>query len=166
VSDAPGALAVVDIDGVVADVRHRLHLLASRPKDWAAFFAAAADDPAHPEGLAVVQRLAESAEVVFLTGRPEEHRAATQRWLDAHGLGGRRLLMRPTGDRRPAAVLKVEVLAELRADHEIVAVVDDAEPVVAAVRAAGLPVFSADWEQRDATEDAALRRVQEREGRS
>ena len=34
-------LAIVDIDGVVADVRHRLHHLDRRPKNWSAFFAAA-----------------------------------------------------------------------------------------------------------------------------
>lgn len=159
-------LAVVDIDGVVADVRHRLHHVASRPKDWQAFFAAAVDDPPHPEGLAVVQRLAESAEVVFLTGRPEGYRAATQRWLDEHDLGVHRLLMRPHGDRRAAAVWKVDALAGLRAEGEIVVVVDDSEPVVAAVRATGLPVFHADWEERDAAEDAILRVAQQDEGRS
>ena len=43
VDDLP-MVAVVDIDGVVADVRHRLHHVADRPKDWRSFFAAAADD--------------------------------------------------------------------------------------------------------------------------
>ena len=40
-----------DIDGVVADVRHRLHFLQRRPKDWPGFFAAAADDPGLAEGI-------------------------------------------------------------------------------------------------------------------
>jgi len=31
----------VSIDGVLADVHHRLHHIARRPKDWPAFFAAA-----------------------------------------------------------------------------------------------------------------------------
>ena len=43
VADLP-MVAVVDIDGVVADVRHRLHHVTGRPKDWRSFFAAAADD--------------------------------------------------------------------------------------------------------------------------
>ncbi len=157
-------LAIVDIDGVVADVRHRLHHLERRPRDWPAFFAAATDDPVHPEGVAVVQRLAEEAEVVFLTGRPEAHREATQRWLDAQGLGGHRLLMRPMADRRPSAVFKVEVLEGLAADDEIVAVVDDTVPVVEAVRAAGFPTFHANWEQRDAEEERVLHAAQQDEG--
>jgi hypothetical protein len=43
--DEDRPLAVFDIDGVLADVRHRLHLVEGRPKDWDGFFAAAADDP-------------------------------------------------------------------------------------------------------------------------
>ena len=43
-------IAVLDIDGVLADVRHRLHHLDKRPKDWAAFFAAAGRDPAAARG--------------------------------------------------------------------------------------------------------------------
>ncbi|MBA3955457.1 MAG: hypothetical protein H0X58_02180 [Acidimicrobiia bacterium] len=48
---APRPLAVVDIDGVLADVGHRLHFLDRRPKDWKGFFAAARTDPPHPEGI-------------------------------------------------------------------------------------------------------------------
>ena len=48
----PRPLAVVDIDGVVADVRHRLHFIEGRPRQWDRFFAAAGDDPPQPEGVA------------------------------------------------------------------------------------------------------------------
>ena len=63
-------IAVVDLDGVVADVRHRLHFVQSRPKDWYRFFAAARTDPAHPEGLAVVARLADDHEIVSSPDAP------------------------------------------------------------------------------------------------
>ena len=48
------ARAVFDIDGVLADVRHRLHHVTARPKDWDAFFGAAPDDPPLREGLNAV----------------------------------------------------------------------------------------------------------------
>ena len=35
---------VVDLDGVLADTRHRLHWLDIRPKQWSRFFAAAVDE--------------------------------------------------------------------------------------------------------------------------
>src|SRR5659263_561226 len=47
-------LAVFDIDGVLADVRHRLPHVQARPKDWDAFFAAIGKDPVLPDGLAPV----------------------------------------------------------------------------------------------------------------
>ncbi len=43
-------LAVFDMDGVVADVRHRLHHL--RRQNWSRFFAAADADPLLAEGAA------------------------------------------------------------------------------------------------------------------
>ncbi len=160
-------LAAVDIDGVVADVRHRLHHLERRPKDWRGFFAAAPHDPPHEEGLAVVSRLLdEDHEVIFLTGRPEHYRAATQSWLQQHGLGGHRLVMRPAGDRRPAAVVKVELLDEVRGARPVAVVVDDDRRVLVAMAEAGHPTFHADWERRDAAEQQALLEAQEDEGRT
>jgi hypothetical protein len=159
-------IAVVDIDGVVADVRHRLHHLRRRPKDWRGFFAAAGDDPPHPEGLAVVGRLAEDHEVVFLTGRPRHLEDVTARWLDAHGLGGHRLVMRPAGDGRPAADVKLRLLREVAAGRRVAVVVDDDPLVLAAMADAGLPTFHADWEPRDADDERTLRSAQEREGRT
>lgn len=46
-------LAVFDVDGVLAEVRHRLPHLEGRPKDWDAFFAAAQADPPLTEGVAL-----------------------------------------------------------------------------------------------------------------
>ncbi len=110
-------IAIVDLDGVVADVRHRLHFLQNRPKDWDGFFAAAAADPAHPEGLAVVARLADDHEIVFVTGRPDRLRRDTVEWLETYGIGEHRLFMRPDGDRRPAAQVKRELVTALARDR-------------------------------------------------
>jgi hypothetical protein len=159
-------LAIIDLDGVVADVRHRLHHLERRPKDWGAFFAAARDDEAHPEGLAIVATLAEDHEIVFLTGRPAHLREATLEWLDRHGLGGHRLVMRPDRDRRPAAVVKLERLEDLARQRPIGVVVDDDPGVLDAAGRAGYPVFVADWEARPAESTQALRDAQGAEGRT
>ena len=74
----PPMVAVVDIDGVVADVRHRLHHVTGRPKDWRSFFAAAADDGLLAEGGHAVRSLAEVYDVVYLSGRPERLRRVTE----------------------------------------------------------------------------------------
>ncbi len=155
-------LAIVDIDGVVADVRHRLRHLEGRRKDWDAFFSAAVDDPPHAEGIAIVGQLAADHEVVFLTGRPERCRADTERWLEEHGIGGHRLVMRPEGSRRPAADVKRDLLDQLAAGRDVAVVVDDDPLVIAAMTAAGRPTFHATWGERSTT----LHRAQEVEGRS
>jgi hypothetical protein len=164
--DGSRPLAVIDLDGVVADVRHRLHHLAGRRKNWPAFFAAARHDDVHPEGVAVVETLRRDHDIVYLTGRPEHLRADTERWLADHGLGGHDLVMRPAGDRRPAAVVKVELLRRLAAGRTVGVVVDDDPVVLEAMRRAGMPTFAAEWEARADAEDATLRQAQEDEGRT
>jgi len=98
----PRPLAVVDIDGVVADVRHRLHFIEGKPRQWDRFFAAADQDPPLPQGVALVKELAADHDVVWLTGRPERTRRATRTWLAAQGLPTESLIMRPNRDFRPA----------------------------------------------------------------
>ena len=154
------SLAVFDIDGVVADVRHRLHHLHPR-KSWTGFFRDAADDPLLPEGARLALDLAGRHEVVWLTGRPEWLRDVTEDWLRGHDLPGTELHMRPDGDYRPARSFKLAVLRRLSA-REVAAFVDDDAEVIAAATAAGFPAALADWVPRD----AALRDAQERLGRT
>jgi phosphoglycolate phosphatase-like HAD superfamily hydrolase len=164
VTDRP--LAIVDIDGVVADVRHRLHHLESRPKNWDGFFADAGADPPHEEGVALVVKLAAEHDIVFLTGRPNRLRSVTQKWLDEQGLGGHGLVMRSHRDFRPAARAKVELLRELSEGREVAIVVDDDLVVLAAMKDAGYPTLHADWESRSPEADATLLTAQEVEGRT
>jgi phosphoglycolate phosphatase-like HAD superfamily hydrolase len=138
-------LAVIDLDGVLADVRHRLRFVETRPKDWRAFFAAAADDPVLEEGRRVVAALAEVHDVVYLSGRPEYCRDDTIAWLQRHGLPEAPIHLRPWGDHRPARDLKVALLRDLAREREIAVLVDDDVLVCDAARAAGFDVLPATW---------------------
>lgn len=160
------ALAFVDIDGVVANVRHRVHFVEQEPKDWSSFFAAAIDDEPHAEGLAVVGRLAADHDVVFITGRPERLRDDTTAWLARHGLAGHRLEMRPEGDRRPAARFKVQMLRRIAGRRPVAIVIDDDPLVLDAMRGAGYATMLADWERRSPESAASLLEAQEEEGRT
>jgi hypothetical protein len=161
VSDRP--LAVLDVDGVLADVRHRLHHLDRTPKDWVGFFAGIPDDPPLAEGLALAAELAADHDLAYLTGRPASTRQATREWLRRHGLPPGRLVMRRPGDRRPARLAKPELLAALVADgRELAVVVDDDPQVCDALRSAGWPVRQIDWMPTD----PKLRDAQERAGRT
>ncbi|TAK69775.1 MAG: hypothetical protein EPO13_07445 [Actinomycetota bacterium] len=144
--DAGPAYAVLDIDGVLADVSHRVHHVAGRPKDWAAFFAAAPDDPLLPEGAELAGLLAAAGRtVVYLTGRPENCRTDTEAWLARHGLPPGPVHMRRSDDRRPARVTKVERLRSLARHGRVTVVVDDDSAVIRAVRAAGFTAVHATW---------------------
>lgn len=138
-------VAVVDIDGVLADVRHRLHFVENRPKDWQGFFAAAPDDPVLDEGLETVRRLAEAYDVAYLSGRPERCRQDTLDWFARHGIPDGELHLRRSGDFRPARVTKVEVLDRLARDRPIAVLVDDDPLVCEAAREAGYDVLPARW---------------------
>jgi phosphoglycolate phosphatase-like HAD superfamily hydrolase len=155
-------LAVFDIDGVLADVRHRLHHLERRPKDWGAFFAAAPQDPLLEVGRDTVTRLAEVCEVVYLSGRPEHCRHDTETWFARHGLPPGEVLLRPWGDSRPARVVKVEVLRRLAERAPVTVLVDDDPDVLDAAREAGFDVLPATW-MGDAP---VLHQAQESEGRT
>ncbi|HWH31395.1 MAG TPA: hypothetical protein VNU01_01855 [Egibacteraceae bacterium] len=162
----PAPVAVFDIDGVLADVRHRLCHVRAKPKDWQAFFAAAVRDQPHPQGLALLREMARDHDVLLLTGRPEHTRPQTQAWLESHGVGSYPLHMRPAGDRRPAAVVKRQFLRGLVRTRAVALVVDDDPVVVETLRAAGFDVHHADWERRAEQEQAALLEAQEVDGRS
>ncbi len=148
-------LIVLDIDGVLADVRHRLHHLARRPKDWDAFFTAAKDDDVLEIGAAFARKAAATHDIVYLTGRPARLRAATQAWLDHQLLPAGTLLMRPEGDRRPSAVVKLHELRRLRRESVVDLLVDDDPSVIDAARAAGFTVQLAEWMSALAAADPA-----------
>ncbi len=165
---------MLDIDGVVADVRHRLHHLAGRPKRWSAFFAEADADPLLDVGASAARDLADSGhDIVWLTGRPDRLRSVTLDWLARHHLPAGPLHMRADGDFRPARETKLAVLVALASSRRIAVLVDDDPQVVAAVAGAGIPTRLADWVPRDAdgpdavvASVASLHVAQERDGRT
>ena len=168
-ADEPAAavgLVVFDIDGVLADVEHRVHHLEGPRKDWRAFFAAAAADPPLPTGLELARELAADHDLAYLTGRPESLRRVTQQWLSTHGLPVGPLWMRPPGDFRPARVMKLAALRSLSAELEVEVVIDDDEQVVDALRDAGYAVLHATWAVQSRTHSRTLRRAQEEQGRT
>lgn len=169
----PRGLAVFDVDGVLADVGHRLHHLEGGRKDWGAFFAAADRDPPLEVGLQLAAELSAEHDLAYLTGRPEHLRRVTQRWLARYDLPAGPLWMRPRGDFRPARVMKLDALSELSVDRTVEIVVDDDTDVVESLQAAGFAVLHATWAdtargRRDRPEarQATLYDAQETEGRT
>ncbi len=141
---APGALYVpvpgtppavlVDIDGTVALKGARSPFDETRVHE---------DRPNTPVIEAVRQEHAAGQRVIFLSGRTDACRAATEEWLRVHvGVPYEALHMRPAGDMRKDAVVKRELFdARVRDRYDVRRVYDDRNQVVQAWREIGLACF-------------------------
>jgi hypothetical protein len=146
---------ICDIDGTVADCRHRLHhVLPGGKRNWDRFFEGMVDDPVIKPVRDLVWHATtqgdwEEIALVFSSGRPETYRVETEVWLRAAGLpldsfSSDRLYMRPANDTRPDHVVKREMLDRIRADgYEPFIVIDDRPSVVAMWRESGLVCLQA-----------------------
>lgn len=80
--------------------------------------------------------------VVFLSGRDEQYRPQSERWLIDHGVENPVLFMRAHGDIRPDSIVKKELFFTHVAPRFNVAVAfDDRDTVVRMWRAIGVPCF-------------------------
>lgn len=78
-------------------------------------------------------------EILFVSGREDTHRIATQEWLDRYGFGGHPLFMRKEGDYRKDTVIKEEIYnAEIKGKYNVLVVLDDRNQVVDLWRSLGL----------------------------
>lgn len=140
---------IVDIDGTLADIEHRLPFINStNPKNWDAFFEACDGDKPIQDVIDVVRAIGffewhgAPVEIIYLTGRPERVRGKTQRWLSNQGLPAGALHMRKDGDHRPDTQAKAELMLGITAQGKHIAgVFEDRPSVVRVWRQMGLTVF-------------------------
>jgi phosphoglycolate phosphatase-like HAD superfamily hydrolase len=137
---------VWDLDGTLADDRARAHHVEveqGRKRDWKSYFDAIDEDPPIAASMEILRALhAQGIRIIFLTGRPEYTRPKTESWLEANGLTDYdHLLMRPEGEFRPAGMFKVDEIARLQEQYELVCAFEDRIDVADHLREAGVPVF-------------------------
>jgi len=130
---------ICDIDGTIADNKHREHLI--KEAGWDAFFDACDKDKPIEHMRILLAALCEYEEIVYVTGRPERVREKTILWLNRHGFTeGYAMYMRPNGDHRPDHVLKKELLEDLKVEgFEPIMSFDDRQQVVDMWREMGVP---------------------------
>lgn len=151
-------IAIVDIDGTVADVRHRLHhIQGPKKKNWKAFFESMDRDTPIEPIIARVRELAGTHEIVIVTGRPESYERRTIAWLREHGVPFERLLMRRAGDRRQDFVAKEDLLRELPKGRVALAI-DDRAPVCEMYRRHGIEVIEVAGDEENQDVNEAYRR--------
>lgn len=143
-------LYIFDLDGTIANIEHRRHLVqkAQKQHNWKAFFAACRDDKPNAPIIEIMESLSSHAEIWIWSGRSDEVRYQTEAWILQNCLLAcqtpakihRTLKMRAQKDFTPDEILKRRWLDEMRqADRDrLVAVFDDRDKVVAMWRAAGV----------------------------
>ena len=126
-------VVICDIDGTIADCKHRLHHLEGEKKDWDGFFSGMYGDKLRQEVyemLTAYER--EGVQVVFVSARPEEWRDMTILWLMKYVEidSPLTLLMRRKGDSRDDTIVKREIYDKYLSKLDIVAVIDDRPKVL------------------------------------
>jgi phosphoglycolate phosphatase-like HAD superfamily hydrolase len=133
-------VVVFDLDGVLADTRHRDHYLNGDPEDWDAYFAACVHDQPVSRMIALAEDLVRHYRIVVATGRPNRIRPETERWLDLWHVPWATIYTRGDSDRRPNAQLKVDQAREINCGR-IAFWVDDNPAVADALAPYGVPVM-------------------------
>lgn len=139
------AFIIVDIDGTIADLTHRLHHIKGDGKpDWDAFHADAGADTPIRDIITLVRTLHyhEGVQPIMVTGRmgSQANRLIAEIWMTRHGVPCGTLFMRPEGDFRPDYEIKEEIFDNHLAEHahKCLFALDDRDQMVKMWRRRGL----------------------------
>jgi predicted kinase len=125
----PDAL-IVDLDGTLALINDR------SPYD-----AAKCEQDLVNEPVRMIIASAQ-ASILLVSGRSEQHRPQTERWLQKHAIGYSHLYMRAEGDSRKDAIVKREIYEQqIVGKWNIKFTIDDRKQVVEVWRSLGLTCF-------------------------
>lgn len=141
---------VVDIDGTLADISHRVGFIRQTPPDYPAFFAGVGGDRLNRWCAELIRGFHGRYRVLLVSGRPESTRKATARWLRENDVPYDELiLVRGHRNFRPDQELKREWLRAYGKDR-ILFSVDDRQRVVDMWRDEGVVCLQCDaWTEPD-----------------
>ncbi len=136
---------VIDLDGTLCDLSKRRQYVQRgqgiKP-DWKKFFERIKNDAVNEPVAEVVRKFRNDYEIVYASGRPDDHRAATEQWLYNNDLYSDNLFMRVHGDFRPDDVVK-EILwdFDILTQYDVLFALDDRDRVVKMLRGKGITVL-------------------------
>jgi hypothetical protein len=133
---------ICDLDGTIADIRHRRHHAEGKKKNWKKFFEGIPHDDLAEVVADILKHYVKTHRIVFVSGRPEHTRSDTEAWLFKHVpfVKNYELHMRADGDFRADNLVKSEIYEEqIKPEHgEPFFVLDDRDQVVKMWREKGL----------------------------
>jgi hypothetical protein len=138
--------ALLDLDGVICDDRHRVDYALRR--DWGTYFGLMGDDAVWRQGRELYEACTITGwDVAYLTGRRDQFRGHTRRWLKQHGFDADLpLLMRPDDSSTRLAVFKAGIVADMLRDYEALMLYDDDPEVIKVVgQVQGVGVRHCTW---------------------
>jgi len=150
---------IIDIDGTIANLSHRLHYIRKKPKDYDSFYAAMGGDTPIQDTLWLIDLLItahyEQEDFVFFicTGRSEDYRDLTKEWLQKHAMRldnvAHEMLMRPSKDFRKDSIIKDEMRQKIEGQgFNIRLVLDDRQQVVDMWREKGITCLQVNqWDE-------------------
>lgn len=123
---------IVDLDGTLCDVEHRVHHVKGKKKDWHAFNALLVHDELNHWCFELIHAMAARGyKILFVTGRGETNRKPTEEWLHKHKVPYDFLFMRGEIDFREDSDVKEEIYREkIEEKYQVLFVVDDRKSVV------------------------------------
>jgi FMN phosphatase YigB (HAD superfamily) len=123
---------IFDVDGTLANCQHRQHHVQQKPRRWDLFNKGIPHDTPHDDIIWLFKMLANSDTTMLIaSGRGEENRPETVKWLADNEICYSKLYMRPAKDSRPDNIIKGEILEQIRAEWgEPYMVFDDRNQVV------------------------------------
>ncbi len=136
---------VVDLDGTMCNVDHRLHYVrGDKRKDWGSFFKEMVNDIPNDWCFELVNKFKFDYQIVFCSGRPDSWKPQTIEWLTKYGVDPSQytLFMRPRSDSREDSIAKEIILDfELLTRYNLFFFVDDRARVVDMYRSRGFTVL-------------------------
>lgn len=155
---------VFDLDGTISDASSRLHYIRGKKRDWDGFFSEIENDPPFQPMINLIKSLSSNNHAVILqTGRPENYRSATSKWLSKHGLEHSYdvLLMREKGDHSPNTVVKLKFLEWIidYANSKDILWFEDSQQVVQMINRQGILALSAEHFLEVHQEDLNLQEI-------
>ncbi len=139
---------IVDIDGTLADIEHRVHYLQSKPKkNWKSFYQEVDKDIVNPWCLEIIMSMKASGyQIILLTGREEICKEKTLKWLEDNKIPYDLLYMRPLNDFRADDVIKCEIYYnEIEKKFQTLFVLEDRKTVVEMWRKEGITCLQCEW---------------------
>ena len=126
-------LVIFDLDGTLADIKHRRVHLETTPPDWKSFNAAIGNDTPNKPIVDLYKFLWNSGQykLIIVSGRSDEFRNLTEQWLIWNEIPFSELLMRNKSDFRADYLVKEDILKQIQSmGNQIAFVVDDRQQVV------------------------------------